>query len=159
MPTEVTANQWSYYTILVRKVYAADPLKQTAELLEGMRFTPEGISAAIDQLKGQPSQPIMPAYIPPLGSYLVEGVVVDVKQSKHKTSTYVYSDGFYVGTIGHYKANVLITTHLGSAGQAHAAVIAYAAATGKCGVCHKKLTVKASIDAGIGPKCAKNYGL
>ncbi len=39
------------------------------------------------------------------------------------------------------------------------AAVRYGRATGSCSCCGRELTVKASIEAGIGPVCAEKYGL
>lgn len=154
----MTASQWSFYQALVKKAHANDPVALASALVRGLAMTKKDASTAIDKLKQVKPEKAVPAYVPPMGSYLVGGVVYTLKQSKYKTNVAMYADGDYYGTVGWPKANKVVDEHLNTADKAHAAVIAYAKATGKCGVCHKTLTDPESIAAGIGPICAKKYG-
>lgn len=170
MPTTtkpMTEPQFGYLCKLIGQAYAADAAARSAELLKAAGYDFGSASVAIDALKakvyGEPGQPktkpvaVMPEYVPPFGSYLVDGSIVEIKKPKYTGGPiYVYKDGGYAGAVG-FKGNAIIAP-LSTLDIAHAAVIAYAKVTGKCGVCHTKLTDPKSIAAGIGPHCAKKYG-
>jgi hypothetical protein len=156
-----TTSQWNYYQALAAKAYADNASGQAEALIRGLAMTKAEMSTAIDSLvfKASNTKPaaVMPSYIPPMGSYLAGGHTYKLKLSKYKTSTQLFKDGVYFGTVGFAKANVIINSYLDTPAKAHAAVIEFAKVTGKCGVCHKTLTDPESIAKGIGPKCEKAY--
>lgn len=159
----MTKPQFDYLCKLIRQAHPASPVQQASEIAKAAGHDFYGASNAINALKlkasNTPPSKVMPSYVPPFGSYLVGGLTYTIKKPKYAGGNItVLMDGTYFGTVGFLKANALIETHLNSASVAHAAVLAYAKATGKCGVCHTKLTDPKSIAAGIGPVCAKKYG-
>ena len=144
-----------------------DELPSVDERIERLEYLltadADAVNVMIWALKTQlhPSTDVIPSapYIPPAGTYLVGGAHFTLKVSKSSKVTYVVShNGFYQGALTHPK-NASLYTELDTAAKAHAAVVAYAKVTGKCGVCHTKLTDPKSIAAGIGPVCAKKYGM
>lgn len=167
----MTEPQFKYLIKLTGQAYSATPAIRAAKLIElaGLDFT--SASARIDELKvivfGTPktvsytpkaAEPkVIPAYVPPCGSYMVRGVEVELKKPKYSWATpSVIVDGKYVGYVGQAKANAAFSA-LQSEADALDAVVAYAKVTHKCGVCHKALTDPVSIANGIGPVCAKKY--
>lgn len=159
MPTTgtkpMTEPQFKFLIGLIGQAYAGNATLRAAKLVEAAGYDFSTASTQIDHLKakvfGTPGQPkakpvaIMPEYVPPFGSYLIDGSIVDVKKPKYDGAPiYVYKDGAYAGAVG-FKANAIIAS-LDSDETAHAAVIAYAKATGKCGVCHTKLTDRPGVD-------------
>jgi hypothetical protein len=161
----MTEPQFSYLIKLVGQAYADNAALRSAKLVEAAGYDFGAASAAIDALKaklsGTPAaKPVkqMPAYVPPFGHYVIDGDTVQIKQPKHAGGPiYVFKNDCYVGAVG-FKGNAVIAS-LDTPEKAHAAVVAYAQITGKCGVCNTKLTNPKSIAAGIGPICAKNYGM
>lgn len=101
--------------------------------------------------------PVALAYVPPAGQYMVNGEHITLKVSKNHGGMLVFEKyAGYVGGLATAKC-AAIAEALDSAEKAQAACIAYAKATGKCGVCNTKLTDPKSIAVGIGPVCAKKY--
>lgn len=97
------------------------------------------------------------AYVPPAGQYVVDGEHLTLKVSKAHGGTLVYEK--YAGYLGALASSKLakIAEALSTPAKAKAAVLAYSAATHKCGICNTKLTDPKSIEAGIGPVCAKKF--
>ena len=168
MTKPMTEPQFNYAIALTEEVFATDPGKRLEMLLQIAGCDFHSISTWIDflkTLKGHaapkaapaPAANLTPAYVPPFGHYMIDGQHVHVKKSKHG-KTYVLVGGGYVGTLGYSSAAAAAIAKLDSADAAHAAVVEFAKVTGKCGVCHTKLTDPKSIAAGIGPVCAKKYG-
>jgi hypothetical protein len=161
----MTESQFSFLIKLIGQAYATDPTARAAELVSAAGLDKAGASLRIDALKAlaksAPTAPISaPTYLPSFGSYLVNGKVLTVKKPKWAGSpTWLTIDNALGGSFEKPKAfAAALLAQIDTADKAHAAVIAYAKATGKCGVCHKTLTDPASIAAGIGPVCAKKYG-
>jgi hypothetical protein len=159
----MTTAQFGFLIKLIGEVYP-DPAARKAELLIAAGMDKAGASARIDELKltakTAPAPVTVLAYVPPAGSYLVNGQIFKIKKPKWVGApAYLTLDDAFVGSIQCPSAKSLAAlAELDTAEKAHAAVIAYAKATGKCGVCHTKLTDPKSIAAGIGPVCAKKYG-
>jgi hypothetical protein len=167
----MTEPQFKYLIKLTGLAYAKDAKTRAAKLIELAGLDFNGASVRIDELKvivsGTPktasytpkaAEPkVMPDYLPPCGSYMIRGIEVELKKPKYSWGTpSVIVDGKYVGYVGQGKANAAFSA-LKTEADALDAVIAYAAVTHKCGVCHTKLTDPKSIAAGIGPQCAKKY--
>lgn len=87
------------------------------------------------------------------GHYMIDGSHVQVKLPKFTKAAYVIKDGAYMPA--KWPETQAILADVAANGQTYA--IAYAAKTGKCGVCNTKLTDPKSVAAGIGPVCAKKY--
>jgi hypothetical protein len=170
----MTEPQFKYLIKLTGMAYASDAKVRAAQLiaLAGLDFA--GASTRIDELKAivyktpavhtpayapkVAEAKVIPAYVPPFGSYMIRGVEVEIKKPKYSWgSPSVIVDGKYVGYVGQSKANAAFSA-LQNESDALSAVIQYAKVTHKCGVCHTKLTDPKSIAAGIGPVCAKKYG-
>ena len=90
---------------------------------------------------------------PVAGWYLADGAKYQVKISKSTKFAYLLTeDGGYMGAKGHAEP---ILAKIVASGMDLA--IAYGKATGSCGICSKTLTDPKSIEAGIGPVCAKKF--
>lgn len=99
-----------------------------------------------------------PAFVPPKGTYKVNGKNVQVKVGKSSGLPYFVIDNYYAGALSK-PANAWAMDALSTPEKAEVALVAYAQETGKCGVCGKTLKDPESIAAGIGPVCKKNlYG-
>lgn len=157
----MTEPQFKYLITLTVQAYATDAKARAAALVEAAGMDFNGASARIDLLKSPTAAaPVAaPTYLPPAGSYLVAGQTITVKKPKYAGSPiWLTVDNMLAGSFQKPKAFAAeLLAQIDSADKAHAAVIAYAKATGKCGVCHTKLTDPKSIAAGIGPVCAKKY--
>jgi hypothetical protein len=167
----MTEPQFKFLISLIGKAYKDNPAVRSAKLVEAAGFTFGMASTTIDELKVKlggvaapatiapaPAALVMPDYIPPNGSYIIRGIEVEIKKPKYTwAKPSVIVNGKYVGYVGQAKANAAFSA-LKCEADALEAVIHYAKATHKCGVCHTKLTDPKSIEAGIGPVCAKKYG-
>lgn len=78
---------------------------------------------------------------------------------------YVKEDGVYMGKVanGEFKAVYACTEEakenlLKIAANPHEEAVKYGRKTGQCSCCGRTLTKKISIEAGIGPICAENFG-
>jgi mono/diheme cytochrome c family protein len=162
----ITESQFNWLIQLASEVYATNPGARAEQLLLIAGLNKGQASVKIDELKalkaGIPAAPAAPpAYVPPFGHYLVDGQHVQVKKAKYGSAVNVIVNEQWIGALGFGKyagkaAAAIETLHDEAA--AYAAVIEFAKVTGKCGVCHTKLTDPKSIAAGIGPVCAKKYG-
>ena len=160
--TPMTEAQFSYLIGLIGQAHP-DPAKRSAALVTAAGFDFNTASAAIDSLKATvkaapPAAPVMPAYLPPFGHYLIDGVEVHVKKLNYGGSAAVIKGGKWLGVVGKHASAAAAIATLDSADAAYAAVLKYSEVTHKCGVCNTKLTDPKSIAAGIGPVCAKKYG-
>lgn len=167
--TAQTEGQLNYLISLIGQLYGGDPKLRTAALLEAAGYDFNGASAKIDAykalLQGKPV-PGTPApvkavlgYDVPAGHYLVNGVHVWVKKGKYGGPKTLVVGSVYHGSLGGQKAIVWLNDNLATEQAAYSCVLEYAKVTHKCGVCNTKLTDPKSIAAGIGPKCAKYYGV
>lgn len=165
--TPMTEAQFSYLIKLITQAHT-DPAGRANALVTSAGFNFAQASAAIDGLKAtlklQPPAaaptpaPVIPAYLPPFGHYLIDGKHVHVKQPKWGAMPLVIVNEVWLGVVAKHAAATAAIAKLDSAEAAYGYVVAFAKATSKCGVCHTKLTDPKSIAAGIGPWCAKKYG-
>ena len=167
--TGMTKGQLDYLISLIGQVYGGSPKLRTDALLEAAGFDFNGASAKIDSykavLQGKPV-PGTPApvkaeliYDVPAGHYFVNGEHVWVKKGKYGGSKSLEVAGKWLGYLHSQKAIVWLNDHLSTEAAAYACVLEYSKVTSKCGVCNTKLTDPKSIAAGIGPVCAKSYGV
>lgn len=168
--TPMTEGQLNYLINLATKLYGGDASKRTAALLEAIGLDFNGASARIDlykaALNGAPAAvatvaPVKAtlAYEPPAGHDMVNGVHVWLKKGKYGGPMTLTVGSNWYGSVTGQKAIVWLNDNLPTQSVALACVLEYAKVTSKCGVCNTKLTDPKSIAAGIGPKCAKYYGI
>jgi hypothetical protein len=156
-----TTSQMTELLALIGELPSVDERIERLEFLLTADADAVGTMTWALKMQLHPSADVIPSapYVPPAGTYLVNGAHFTIKVSKSSKVAYVVSqNGFYQGALTHPK-NASLYAELDTATKAHAAVVAYAKVTGKCGVCHTKLTDPKSIAAGIGPVCAKKYGM
>jgi hypothetical protein len=160
--TPMTEAQFGFLIKLITQAHP-NPASRSAALVSAAGFDFPTASAAIDALKatvkGMPAPaPVLPAYLPPFGHYLIDGKHVHVKAAKYGTAPLVIVDETWLGVVGKHASATAAIAKLDSVEAAYAYVVAYAEKTHKCGVCNTKLTDPKSIAAKIGPVCAKKYG-
>lgn len=160
----VTAPAFQYAVDLITKVHA-DPGNRAEALLALADANAGEVSVLIDMLKatlkGQATTAAATAVMDKIetkaqvvpGHYAIDGKHVEVKISKITKVAYVIKAGGYMPA--KWPETQAILADVAANGKAYA--IAYAAATGKCGVCNTKLTDPKSVAAGIGPVCAKKF--
>ena len=149
----VSEKMFSYATDLTVKAYA-DPTQRITMLADlAAMSTYSQVSARIETLKALVYKIEASKPQPVAGHYVIDGAHVEIKIGKASKTAYVIKDGCYLGS-KHDDAKAILADVLAN-GQTYA--IAYAAKTGKCGVCNTKLTDPKSIAAGIGPICAKKF--
>lgn len=160
----MTESQFGYAIGLARQLHT-DPAKRANALLTLAGCDFYLISSAIDSMKATLASQNQPAakpvqvigsYLPPLGSYLLNGETVKIHKSKVSGVIYLTVNGAYQGSVTAPKAAGWMA-QLNTAEKAKAAMIAYGAKSGKCGKCHHKLTDPVSIAKKIGPVCEKKY--
>src|SRR4051812_5770296 len=93
MSKPMTEPQFGYLCKLIGQAFAADAATCSARLIIASQYDFGQASVAIDELKakvyGAPGQPkakpvaIMPEYVPPAGSYLIDGSIVDIAKPKY----------------------------------------------------------------------------
>lgn len=166
-PTEVAFRYAVSLTQESGKLANMDASDMSAALLNLIQHDAASLSKYIDvtqsaiyAMKKQAKKAFVPvelAYVPPAGQYMVNGEHLTLKVSKVHGGVLVYEK--YAGYIGALASPKLapIAEALNTVEKAQAACIAYAQATGKCGVCNTKLKDPKSIAAGIGPICAQKY--
>ena len=161
--TPMTEPQFGYLVKLIVQAHT-DPASRANALVTAAGFDFATASVAIDGLKATlklnppaPPAPVLPAYLPPFGHYLIDGKHVHVKAPNWGVMPLVIVDEKWLGVAGKHAAATAAIAKLDSADAAYGYVVAFAKATSKCGVCHTKLTDPKSIEAGIGPTCAKKY--
>jgi hypothetical protein len=167
--TAMTEGQLNYLISLVGQLYGGAPALRTKALLEAAGFDFNGASTQIDTYKAVLQGKTVPgvpaavkaelAYDVPTGHYMVNGEHVWVKKGKYGSSKSLEVAGKWLGYLYSQKAIVWLNEHLGTEATAYACVLEYSKVTSKCGVCNTKLTDPKSIAAGIGPVCAKYYGI
>lgn len=122
------------------------------QVSDTIKILKTGLDAKAKQDQAAAPKPAPTAQAVP-GHYVIDGVHYQIKQSKLTKFSYVMKNGSYLGAKSPEAVKIL--AEVVANGQAHA--VAYAKITGKCGVCNTKLTDPKSIEAGIGPVCAKKF--
>jgi hypothetical protein len=147
------------YAIKLTTQAVPNPAQRLPLLRELAGMNGPALSKRIDLLKAQirinttKVAATAPAAQPVPGHYMIDGAHIVIKVSKLTKFAYVLKDGCYLGN-KHADAKAILAD-VAANGQTYA--VAYAAKTGKCGVCNTKLTDPKSIAAGIGPVCAKKF--
>ena len=162
-PTGPASEAAFAFAVKLIKQAHTDPGNRAEALLALAEANAGQVSVLIDMLKvvvaGQKSSTAANAVMdkiakqPIAGWYLVDGTKYQVKISKLSKIAYLLTeDGGYMGAKGHAEP---ILAKIAATGMDLA--IAYGKATGTCGICSKTLTDPKSIEAGIGPVCAKKF--
>lgn len=164
--TPMTEPQFRYLINLIGKVLADDAAGRASALVNAAGLDFNGASAAIDLYKGTPvAAPAATVkqelgYDVPAGHYYLNGQHVWVKKGKYGGSKVLEVAGKWYGSLTNSQAAIVwLNEHLPTQQAAYASVLEYSKVTSKCGVCNTKLTHPKSIAAGIGPVCAKSYGI
>jgi hypothetical protein len=162
-PTEVAFSYALSLTQEFGKLANMEASGMSAALLNLVQYDANGLSKYIDAtqsavfaMKKQAFTPLELTYVPSAGQYMVNGQHLTLKVSKAHGGLLVYTVSGYWGALASPKL-APIAEALNTAEKAQTACIAYAKATGKCGVCNTKLKDPKSIADGIGPVCKKKF--
>lgn len=157
--TTITTPQLNYLADLATVIYANDAAKLFAQVTALGGLTKEDAKLKLN--RWIPIAKAIKANAPKVapvanvveGWYLAGGQEVKVKISKKGFPYCTTKAGAYIAGASPEGKALLAEIEANPKGCS----ISFGKATGKCGVCHTKLTNPVSIAAGIGPICAKSF--